>query len=180
MLTKVRSSNILDVLDEVRPLPSVSGQVATPEQKIDLLGFWEVGQERFENHIKFYALLGGPMAALALLLMGIPLLATNNTYHLLDVSEFGWKVVDDCLMTDWDDPKNFEKVKECASFVVCVCGCKKGCNTKRCSCFKAGLNCGAGCRCANCQNFPSSRSQSSQLDDNEVEQEELRDDRSVR
>ena len=34
----------------------MSGQVATPEQKIDLLAFWEVGHERFENQVKFYIL----------------------------------------------------------------------------------------------------------------------------
>ena len=54
MMTKVQSSNTLDVLDEVIPLTSLSGQVATPEQKIDLLGFWKVGHERFDNHIKIY------------------------------------------------------------------------------------------------------------------------------
>ena len=58
------------------------------------------------------------------------------------------------------------------------CGYKKGCNTKRCSCFKAGLKCGAGCRCANCQNFPSSRSQYEPSI--EVEQEELREDINLR
>ena len=46
-MTEVQSSNTL-----VRSLTSMSGQVATPEQ-IDLLGFWEVGHEKFENHIKF-------------------------------------------------------------------------------------------------------------------------------
>ena len=55
MMTKVQSSNILDVLDGVRPLASMSGQVATPEQQIDLLGFWEMGHERFENHVKFFS-----------------------------------------------------------------------------------------------------------------------------
>ena len=39
-MTKVQSSNTLDVLNEVRPLISMSGQVATLEQQIDLLGFW--------------------------------------------------------------------------------------------------------------------------------------------
>ena len=38
MMTKVQSSNTLDAL-EVRPLTSMSGQVATPEQQIDL-GSW--------------------------------------------------------------------------------------------------------------------------------------------
>ena len=56
MMTMVQSSNTLDILDEVRPLTSMSGQVATPEQQIDLLGFWDMGHERFENHIKFYVL----------------------------------------------------------------------------------------------------------------------------
>ena len=48
------SSNILDVVDEVRPITSMSGQVATPEQRINFLGFWGVGHKRFE--IKFYVL----------------------------------------------------------------------------------------------------------------------------
>ena len=34
----------------------MSGQVATPEQQIDLLGFWRVGHEGFENQIKFFVL----------------------------------------------------------------------------------------------------------------------------
>ena len=54
MMAKVQSSNTLDVLDEVRPLTSMSGQAATPEQQIDLLGFWEVGHERFEDSINFF------------------------------------------------------------------------------------------------------------------------------
>ena len=41
MMTKVESSNTLDVLEEVRPLTSMSDLVATPEQQIDLLGFEE-------------------------------------------------------------------------------------------------------------------------------------------
>ena len=53
MMTKVQSSNTPDAL-EVRPLTSMSGQVATPEQQIDLVGFWEVGHERFKNQVKFY------------------------------------------------------------------------------------------------------------------------------
>ena len=51
MMTKVQSSN---TLDEVRSLMAMSGQVATPQQQDDLLGFWEVGHER--NHIIFFVL----------------------------------------------------------------------------------------------------------------------------
>ena len=30
----------------------------------------------------------------------------------MDVNEIGWKVVDGCLEIEWDDPSNFEQVKE--------------------------------------------------------------------
>ena len=53
VITKVQSSNTLDLIDEVRSLTSMSGQVATPEQQIDLLRFWDMGHEKFENHIEF-------------------------------------------------------------------------------------------------------------------------------
>ena len=52
MMEMVVSSNCLDVVGDVRPLKSISGQVATPEQQIDLLGFGEVGRD----HVKFYIL----------------------------------------------------------------------------------------------------------------------------
>ena len=63
-------------------------------------------------------------------------------YHLLDVNEFGWKVVDGCLEIDWDDSSNFEQVKESVHLLLKGCGCKKGCCNNRCSCFKAGVKCG--------------------------------------
>ena len=81
--------------------------------------------------------------------------ACRNTYNLQDVNEFGWKVVEGCLEIDWGDPSNFEQVKESVRLLLRGCGYKRGCSNKRCSCFKAGLKCGAGCRCVNCQNFPS-------------------------
>lgn len=56
MMTKVQTSNSLEVVDETRPLTSMGGQVATPEQQIDLLGFWKVGHDRFESHIKCFIL----------------------------------------------------------------------------------------------------------------------------
>lgn len=39
-MAKVQLSNTLDVLDEVRPLTTISGQVATPELKGWILGNW--------------------------------------------------------------------------------------------------------------------------------------------
>ena len=67
--------------------------------------------------------------------------AGNNVYHLLDVNEIGWKVVDGYLEIEWDDPNNFEQVKERVRLLLRGCGCKKGCNNRRCSCFKAGGKC---------------------------------------
>ena len=80
--------------------------------------------------------------ALALLL-GYRL--SRQCYHLLDVNKFGWKVVDGCLEIEWDDPSNFEQVKESVCLLLRRCGCKKGYNNRRCSCFKAGGKCGPGC-----------------------------------
>ena len=50
----VVSSNCLNVVGDARPLKSINGQVATPERQIDLLGFGEVGCERFDDHVKFF------------------------------------------------------------------------------------------------------------------------------
>ena len=56
MITKAQTSNSLEVSCENERLKSLSGQVASPEQQIDLVGFWEVGQQRLENQIKFFIL----------------------------------------------------------------------------------------------------------------------------
>ena len=54
MKTKVQTSHSLEVSCENSSLKSMSGQVASPEQQIDLVGFWEVGQKRLENQISFH------------------------------------------------------------------------------------------------------------------------------
>ncbi len=53
----------------------------------------------------------------------------------MDVNECGWKVVEGCLEIDWDDPGNFEQVKESVHLLLRGCGCKKGCCNNRCSCW---------------------------------------------
>lgn len=37
-------------------LKSLSGQIATPEQKNDFFTFWETGLNRFENKVKYFIL----------------------------------------------------------------------------------------------------------------------------
>ena len=92
--------------------------------------------------------MGGPETSLVLLLLGITLLASSNTYQLLALGGRLRRVI------DWDDPQNLEQVKESVRQLLRGCGCKIGCNTKRCSCCKATHKCGPGCRCSNCQNVP--------------------------
>ena len=57
--------------------------------------------------------------------------ASNSTYHLMDVNEFGRKVVEGHLQIDWDDPSNTEQVKENVCLLLRGCRCKKGCYNRR-------------------------------------------------
>ena len=109
--------------------------------------------------------------------------ACSSRYHLLALHDNGWKVVEDALAIDWDDPDNTEQVKENVRLLLYGCGCKSGCSTKRCSCCKAGRRCGPGCRCRNCQNvssFTQVSSTSQTETSNDVEEEELVDDSNIR
>ena len=63
--------------------------------------------------------------------------AGNNVYHVLDVNEFGWKVVDGCLEIEWVDPSNFEQVKESVHPLLRGCCCKKGCNNREVLVFQS-------------------------------------------
>ena len=59
-MTKIETSNSLAVSansgQPTRCLTAISGQIATPEQQVDLLGFWDVGKARLEDQIKFFIL----------------------------------------------------------------------------------------------------------------------------
>ena len=79
-------------------------------------------------------------------------LATQNRYNILDVTLFGWKLVNGVIEVDWDDPQNVSRVRERVQLLLHGCGCKKGCTTRRCSCVKSGKKCGPGCTCCNCAN----------------------------
>ena len=50
-----QSSNTLDVLEDMRPLTSMSGQVATPEQQTDLLGIGKLDVKGL-SQINFFVL----------------------------------------------------------------------------------------------------------------------------
>ena len=105
-------------------------------------------------------------------------MCTDSLWSIYPLSDNGWKVREGWLEIDWDDDHNSEQVKENVHLLLRGCGCKKGCNTKRCSC-KAGRHCGPGCVCSLCEDVPSSiqvsRTPETETSD-EVEAEELEDD----
>ena len=55
MIAKVKSTKLLTT-GLKNSLQSLSGKLAKPEQEKDLLSFWEVGLEQFENKVKYYVL----------------------------------------------------------------------------------------------------------------------------
>ena len=77
-----------------------------------------------------------------------------NHYSLLDITHYGWKIVSNTVEVDWDDPDNIESIRQRVQLLLRGCSCKKGCNTRRCSCRKSGRQCGPGCSCCNCENGP--------------------------
>lgn len=95
--------------------------------------------------------------------------AMKNCCSLWDVTCFGWKVSDGSLEIDWDDPSNIAKVRDRVKLLLRGCSCKKGCDTRRYSCLKAGKKCGPGCRCCNCKNSPA-------VHEIEVETDEIEDE----
>ena len=51
--------------------------------------------------------------------------ANNDAYHLLDVNEFGWRVVEGCLEIDWNDPSNFNRWRRVCVFYYVDVGVRK-------------------------------------------------------
>ena len=84
-----------------------------------------------------------------------------------DVANFGWEVKagdsDDNprrVEIVWDSPENITSIRDNVKHLDRGCGCKGGCKTKRCSCVKAGEECGIGCRCKKpCSNIINSTAQ---------------------
>ena len=81
-------------------------------------------------------------------------LACCNTVTLPNIELFGWKIVSNSLTMVWDTPNNVKIVQDRVAKLLKGCGCKSGCNTKRCSCFKKEPSelCGPGCKCIHCKN----------------------------
>ncbi len=102
--------------------------------------------------------------------------AIENCCNVLDVTCFGWKVNDGSLEIDWEDQSNIAKVRDRVKLLLRGCSCKKGCDTRRCSCLKDGKKCGPGCRCCNCQNSPAVHD----AETHDIEEEEEEDNEASR
>ena len=69
--------------------------------------------------------------------------------------ECGWKKNEDGYEFDWECPEVQRSILDTITFLTKGCGCKKGCQSQRCSCYKQKHLCGPGCQCQNCLNVPS-------------------------
>ena len=82
----------------------------------------------------------------------------NCTVHsyiqLPPIEKHGWKMKEQSLVVEWDTEENIKGVQSRVALLLRGCGCKKGCDTRQCSCKRAGNECGPGCRCMNCHNRP--------------------------
>ena len=73
----------------------------------------------------------------------------NPMMNCPDLAEHGWIVDEEGKVSiDWMDlPPAPDGILENVQ-----CACKKGCNTSRCSCRRANLQCTSLCRCNSCSN----------------------------
>ncbi len=113
--------------------------------------------------------------------------ATQNHMTLLDLTQYGWKVVEGKLECDWESNENQTAIRERIGLLFrgCSCSSTTACSTRRCSCVKKGSRCGPGCRCKNCNNTvnviaSAPGTQHCPVELLEVEQEELLQDSLLR
>ena len=72
----------------------------------------------------------------------------SNVLNLPSPSESGWMFEGDKLVVRW-------MTRSCAPEGLLenvTCGCKTGCQNRRCSCIRASLKCTEVCQCKNCSN----------------------------
>ena len=111
--------------------------------------------------------------------------ALQNHMTLLDLTQYGWMVVEEKLECDWESAENQTAVRERVGLLFRGCSCSSvtACSSRRCSCVKKGIKCGPGCRCRNCSNAVSAAASAARTQQQsiiEIEQEELQHDDSLR
>ena len=80
--------------------------------------------------------------------------AAHNQMTPLDLSQYGWNIVDYQLECDWDSDENRDAVGEWVELLFRGCSCPSvtACSTRQCGCVKKNVKCGPGCRCKHCGN----------------------------
>ena len=78
--------------------------------------------------------------------------SSQQELHLQPLTEFGWKMIGEELVCDWDSDKNVATVRERVHALTTGCHCKTGCLSAKCSCKKRRKCCTGGCECLNCSN----------------------------
>ena len=107
--------------------------------------------------------------------------ATQNQLTLIDLTKYGWKIVEGKLVCDLESSENQAAIRERVGLLFRDCSCSSitACSTCRCSCVKKGSRSGPGCRYKNCSNsintvanIPGTQ-QHNPVELHEIEQEEL-------
>ncbi|CAH1775834.1 unnamed protein product, partial [Owenia fusiformis] len=73
------------------------------------------------------------------------------------IEDYGYIVQEGKVSYKWDSPANIDKIKTNVAYLTRGCGCKSGCKTSVCKCYKQHAkggrgSCGPGCICRNCTN----------------------------
>ena len=93
-----------------------------------------------------------------------PIIAAPN------IVNHGWAVVNGIVSIQWMDlPSAPDGILENVH-----CGCKSGCLTNRCSCYKGNLCCTVLCHCSGCDNCsePAEDGSENEEEDHEVDEED--------
>lgn len=94
----------------------------------------------------------------------------SNVLNIPSPCESGWTLEDDELVIRW-------MRKPCAQdgFLENVtCGCKTGCQSRRCFCLRANIKCTEVCQCSNCSN-PAEEHKDGEISSSEESDDELLD-----
>ena len=70
--------------------------------------------------------------------------AQHSYIQLPPIEKHGWKIKEQSLVVEWDTEENIKGVQSRVALLLRGCGCKKGCDTRQCSCKRAGNECGPG------------------------------------
>ena len=91
--------------------------------------------------------------------------ADKNTITLIDMEQFGWKIIEEELTIVWDSEENISNIQTRVTALLKGCRCTTGCATGRCGCKKKDSLCSEGCECVNCKNMEQSNTASVITDD---------------